>query len=364
MNIDSIDELKKLAGLLNPNTPVVDDTISLQPEQDCGCNSPESDTDTMRKYMDLSTFEEDEDELEEGEWANSTDHFDGDHRGIEPPKGAVVDTSLRRNLKAKGNHVTVDESTLDEGFKDKLKVLALLGLTGFGLNYALDATSAKNSPLGKALYAASQQGDTEAGNYLKNIDAIIDGRDTGTLQMLNDKYLHDENRGTLTTESMMESYKMYKDRTKERQKQRVKNSNKDNVRATQGGGGLKGMESIEEDTDEIERYNVVNKKTKAVVGSAKSRTRARNILDKKDNEYGSYAHYIVPVYKKAVEEAYVHKDFSDNPTPLPNKKAYDIEKASETKKKVSLAPEPWKNEKEPIKESIDLTQLKKNAGLL
>lgn len=307
MNIDSIDELKKLAGLLNHN-PVINTEIDQETDADCGCNDVSSNSETMRKYMDATNdvIIQDEEDLD---WANSTEHFDGKQRDVGQPKGAVVDTSLRRHLNAKGDHVTVDENTVTEGFKDKLKVLALLGLTGFGLNYALDATSAKNSPLGKALYAASQQGDTEAGNYLKNMDALIDGDDTGTLQMLNDKYLHDENKGNLTTENMMESYKMYKDRTKERQKQRVKNKAKSTVRATAGGGNLKGME--------------------------------------------------------AVEEANIHQDvISDRTSPLPNKKAYDIEKASETKKKATLVPEPWKNKKTPVKESIDLTQLKKNAGLL
>lgn len=53
--------------------------------------------------------EEDKEELEEA-WANSTDHFDGEEREIEQPKGEVVDTSLRRYLGAKGEHVTVDET--------------------------------------------------------------------------------------------------------------------------------------------------------------------------------------------------------------------------------------------------------------
>jgi hypothetical protein len=117
--------------------------------------------------------------------------------------------------------------------------------------------------------------------------------------------------GMHTTESMIESYKRHKDRTKERQKQRIKNKAKDKVIATVGGGNLKGMASVEEAS--------------------------------------------VPVQKVAKLPS------------LPNKKAYDIEKASETKKKVSLKPEPWKNKKETkemVKESVDLIKLKKNAGLL
>jgi hypothetical protein len=49
-------------------------------------------------------------------------------------------------------------------------------------------------------------------------------------------------------------------------------------------------------------YEVVCKPTGKVVGRAKTRQRARTILDKKDNEYGSYAHTIRPVYGEPVNE--------------------------------------------------------------
>jgi hypothetical protein len=333
MSID-IELIKKLAGLLNMNSVVANVPVINKPEQSapCGCDAETSGS-NMRKFIDATTFEEIEEEDEDGEWANSTDHFDGKRRDHGQPTGAVVDTSLRRHLGAKAMPVRIEESDensedeedeedeeksaeeeleeafVNEGMKDKLKIMALLGITALGGNYAANAISPINSPLGKALSQAASQGDQEAAQYLKRLGAIVDN-DISTLKMLNFKYL-DEPAAMHTTESMMESYKRHKDRTKERQKQRIKNKAKDKVIATVGGGNLKGMASVEEAS--------------------------------------------VPVQKVAKLPS------------LPNKKAYDLEKASETKKKVSLKPEPWKNKKETkemVKESVDLNKLKKNAGLL
>lgn len=331
MSID-IELIKKLAGLLNMNSVVANDMpVASEPEQSapCGCEAETSGS-NMRKFMDATTFEEieEEDEDEDGEWANSTEHFDGKRRDHGQPTGAVVDTSLRRHLGAKAMPVRIEESDenseedeeksieeeleeafVNEGMKDKLKIAALLGMAAMGGNYALDSINPINSPLGKALSQAASQGDEEAAQYLKRLGAIVDN-DISTLKMLNFKYL-DEPSAMHTTESMMESYKRHKDRTKERQKQRIKNKAKDKVIATVGGGNLKGMASVEEAS--------------------------------------------VPVQKMVKLPS------------LPNKKSYDLEKASETKKKVSLAPEPWKNKKENkemVKESVDLLKLKKNAGLI
>lgn len=332
MSID-IELIKKLAGLLNTNSAITNNIPDAnQPEQSepCGCEAETSGS-NMRKFIDATTFEEIDEEDEDGEWANSTDQFDGKRRDHGQPTGAVVDTSLRRHLGAKAMPVRIEESDenseedeedeeksveeeleeafVNEGIKDKLKIAALLGITAMGGNYAADSISPANSPLGKALSQAASQGDEEAAQYLKRLGAIVDN-DISTLKMLNFKYL-DEPAAIHTVESMMESYKRHKDRTKERQKQRIKNKAKDKVIANVGGGKLKGMASVEEAS--------------------------------------------VPVQKMA-----------KLPT-LPNKKAYDLEKASETKKKVSLAPEPWKNKKETkemVKESIDLLKLKKNAGLI
>lgn len=43
------------------------------------------------------------------------------------------------------------------------------------------------------------------------------------------------------------------------------------------------------------KYQLINIRTGAVVGTYSSKQRARNSLDRKDNEYGAYVHRIVEV---------------------------------------------------------------------
>jgi hypothetical protein len=81
------------------------------------------------------------------------------------------------------------DTPVDEGIRDKLKVMALIGMAGMGGNMALDAVSAKNSPLGKALAVAAQQGDQKAAIHLKKLDSYIDGNDTRTLSGLRQTYM-------------------------------------------------------------------------------------------------------------------------------------------------------------------------------
>lgn len=78
------------------------------------------------------------------------------------------------------------ESDVGEGFKSKLAMLALLGLTGLG---AMKMTDPTNTPLGQALQQAAQQGDEEAAYHLKKLGAYIDAGDSGTLKQLNFQYI-------------------------------------------------------------------------------------------------------------------------------------------------------------------------------
>jgi len=87
----------------------------------------------------------------------------------------------------------IESTNLEEGLRDKLKILALIGMAGLGGNAVLDSISAKNSPLGQALAVAAQQGDSQAAEHLKNLDSYIDGKDTRTLKMLNFQYLDEPN---------------------------------------------------------------------------------------------------------------------------------------------------------------------------
>lgn len=120
VNADSVEELKYLAGMINGNSATAEEPTDVpvqEPEDSaCGCDSA---TDPMNDILsklrgiegvDSAKVVGEEEELEE-EWANSTEHFDGENREMEQPTGEIVDTSLRRYLGAKGSHVTVDEGS-------------------------------------------------------------------------------------------------------------------------------------------------------------------------------------------------------------------------------------------------------------
>jgi hypothetical protein len=78
------------------------------------------------------------------------------------------------------------EADVGEGFKSKLAMLALLGLTGLG---AMKMTDPTNTPLGQALQQAAQQGDEDAAYHLKKLGAYIDAGDSRTLKQLNFQYI-------------------------------------------------------------------------------------------------------------------------------------------------------------------------------
>ena len=84
----------------------------------------------------------------------------------------------------------VSETRVDEALP---VILGLLGLAGAAGYAAYKKLGAGNSPLGKALQDAAQNGDTEAAEYLKNLGSLIDGNDTKTLQMLKFKYMDEPN---------------------------------------------------------------------------------------------------------------------------------------------------------------------------
>ena len=80
-------------------------------------------------------------------------------------------------------------SSVDEGVGTFIKGAGIAALLGWGANAALDATSAKHSPLGKAIYSAAQAGDQEAATAYKNLDAYADVNASSKLAHLRAKYL-------------------------------------------------------------------------------------------------------------------------------------------------------------------------------
>ena len=91
----------------------------------------------------------------------------------------------------------VEVKQVDEAKGDIRKGLATAGLAGalaFGGGAALDATSAKHTPLGKELTAAAQAGDQVAAFHLKNLDFYIDVSDSRTLRNLQIAYVEKKDR--------------------------------------------------------------------------------------------------------------------------------------------------------------------------
>ena len=86
------------------------------------------------------------------------------------------------------------QQELDEGIVDILKILALLGLSAYGIGSAMDSISSPaKTPLGQALSAAAGKGDKSAAKYLQNLNAYIEANDVNTLDMLKDSYLDGPN---------------------------------------------------------------------------------------------------------------------------------------------------------------------------
>lgn len=85
-----------------------------------------------------------------------------------------------------------DEATDESDLEEAITPNHILG--GLALVAALlgveNLTSARQTPLGKALAVAAQQGDREAAAYLANLDELIDTKQSATVVQLANKYLH------------------------------------------------------------------------------------------------------------------------------------------------------------------------------
>ena len=71
-------------------------------------------------------------------------------------------------------------------------ILGLLGLAGAGYVASKIMPTAKDSPLGRAIKIACNEGDSDACKYYKNLDAYVDANDTETLEMLVFQYVKEQ----------------------------------------------------------------------------------------------------------------------------------------------------------------------------
>jgi len=102
------------------------------------------------------------------------------------------ETGRFNSLQDLKNHQTDLINKVDENMKGLAGAGAtavLIGLLGLG-----NISSAKQSPLGKELQMAAQQGDTVAAYHLKNLDFYADQGMSRTLQNLKIAYIDDANR--------------------------------------------------------------------------------------------------------------------------------------------------------------------------
>jgi len=123
MEINSIDELVKLAGLVKQQELATEAEV----EEDCGCaDEPQP---VMTKSPDMYAIlqrlaqmgEVHEDEIVD-EWANTPDQTgEPEARVMDLPKGEPVDTSLRRYLGANGQPVKVEEAIQDHTVEEMME---------------------------------------------------------------------------------------------------------------------------------------------------------------------------------------------------------------------------------------------------
>lgn len=123
MEINSIDELVKLAGLVKQQELATEAEV----EEDCGCEPSQDAAITANPdmYAILQRLaqmgEVHEDEIVD-EWANTPAHTgEPESRVTDLPKGEPVDTSLRRYLGANGQPVKVDEAIVDHTVEDMME---------------------------------------------------------------------------------------------------------------------------------------------------------------------------------------------------------------------------------------------------
>jgi hypothetical protein len=114
---------------------------------------------------------------------NSVDPRNQVHKAI---MSLLQQPSILQALQQMERSLSGSQTSMEEGIKSKLAMLALLGLTGYG---AMKMTDPTNTPLGQALQQAAQQGDEEAAYHLKKLGAYIDAGDSGTLKQLNFQYI-------------------------------------------------------------------------------------------------------------------------------------------------------------------------------
>lgn len=115
---NDIQRLKNLAGIQNQDDSTTRKAPLNESVDDAAAPTAEKSNVNQQNFNEMKSIMESINSVSGGEvsdkideeWANSTEYFDGDSREMDQPTGEIVDTSLRRYLNAKGDHVTIDEN--------------------------------------------------------------------------------------------------------------------------------------------------------------------------------------------------------------------------------------------------------------
>lgn len=111
-----------------------------------------------------------------------------DYRALdEDPTEELPQSATSAKIPAKS--VDVYEQQVDEGAREFVTGALLAGLLGMGVQQLGSITDAKNSPLGRAMAQAAEQGDQYAAKHLDKLDFYFDANDTGSIKVLSKKYL-------------------------------------------------------------------------------------------------------------------------------------------------------------------------------
>lgn len=157
MEVNNIDDLIKLAGLVNNQAPTATAESEVE-ESDCGC-SDEQPAAVMANGPDmyailarLAKMGEIHEEEPVSEWSNSpADELTGEpeSRVMDQPKGEPVDTSLRRHLGANGQVVKVEEGIVDHTVEDMMEAYNAYKATNEGTKGCADCEYMKDETDGE-----------------------------------------------------------------------------------------------------------------------------------------------------------------------------------------------------------------------
>ena len=111
-----------------------------------------------------------------------------DYRALDedPTQEEPVSDTMR---KQPAQQIDVYEQQVDEGAREFVTGALLAGLLGLGVQQLGSISDAKNSPLGRAMAQAAEQGDQYAAKHLEKLDFYFDANDTGSIKVLSKKYL-------------------------------------------------------------------------------------------------------------------------------------------------------------------------------